>query len=73
MRDHTHEATQDYHEDLKLELHRAMRHTNDLIRRAAQAGMTVNMQTLTIFRNSAPLPQISFSVSSPSPTSPELV
>jgi len=70
MHDHTDEATQDYRENLKLELHRAMRHTNDLIRRAAQAGMTVDLQTLTIFRNSDPLPQISFSVVSTSPTLP---
>ena len=49
-------------EEIVAELHRTMRYANDLLKRAAQAGLTVDVVTLRMYGAGRELPQLSFAV-----------
>ncbi|WP_421579770.1 hypothetical protein [Shinella sp. M31] len=49
-------------DDIAAELHRTMQHANDLIKRAAHAGLSVDFMMLNMHGADGAIPQISFAV-----------
>lgn len=58
----TNEETSECRETIAEELYRAMRYTNDLIKRAAHAGLAVDVMTLEMHRAEDKVPQLSLTV-----------
>lgn len=49
-------------DEIAEELHRTMQHANDLIKRAARAGLSVDLVTLTMHGADGDIPQLSLAV-----------
>ena len=66
---HPDSVTSETREEITAELVRAMHYTNDLIKRAAYAGLTVDVMTLKMYGAGGVIPQLSFAVRPASPPS----